>query len=111
VASLQTEPELNPKSPDFIPGLEEDIAEQYQSLDFDEATGTYRGTHSIKAIGDRLISVARKARQKGSLDAQTIVKKKSEGAVRTSPTVTEDTGADKIAPGDSIAAGISKMFR
>lgn len=110
VASLQREPELDPKSSDFIEGLEKDIAEQYHKLDFDENTGRYRGNYSLKEIGDRMIAVARKARAKGSLQAQTIVKNKSEGKVTTSPKVEDDVDEEKSNPADSIAAGISKLF-
>lgn len=111
-SALRSEPELNPKSPDYIEGLETDIAEMYHKLDFDERTGTYKGKFSIKEIGDRVIAAARKAKQKGSLDAQTVVKDKTEGQVRTGSKASRDGGTNESAdPADSIAKGISSMFK
>lgn len=110
VAALAKEPELDPTSPDFIKGLESDIALEYHRLDFDEKTGRYLGKQSMKDIGDRLIAVARRSRQKGSQDAQTIVKDKSRGKVTTSATANDKTGnGEKSDPASSIAEGISKM--
>jgi hypothetical protein len=110
VNGLRSQPELDPKSSDFIDGLESDIAQEYHRLDFDEKTQMYRGNHSIKEIGDRLISIARKARAKGSLQAQTIVKDKSEGKVVTTPKVSDEGDAEKADPASSIAQGINKLF-
>lgn len=111
VASLRSKPELDPKSSDFIEGLEDDIASMYHKLDFDEQTGTFKGNYSLREIGERMISAAQKARKNGSLKAQTIVKDKSEGKIVTSPKVKEETSTDNLSAGDSIAAGISKLFK
>jgi len=111
ITSLRQEKELNPKSPDYIEGLENDIASAYHKLDFDERTGEYRGKQSMADVGKQMISVARKARQKGSVDAQTVVKDKSAGKVVTSPKVKDEVNTDNLSAGDSIAAGISKTFR
>jgi hypothetical protein len=111
ISDLQKLPELTKGSPEFIEGLEEDIADEYHRLDFDEKTGAYRGQHSLAAIGKKFIEVAQKARKQGSIKAQTVVKDKSQGAVKTSPTTEEETDTSKLAPGDSIALGISKMFK
>lgn len=111
VLILRSEKELDPKSPEFIEGLESDIASLYHRLDFDESTGSYKGQYSIADIGKQIISAARKARAKGSLQAQTVVKKKTEGRVRTSQVVSDDQGDETLAPGDSIAKGVAKMFR
>ena len=111
VSTLRSEKELDPKSPEFIEGLESDIASLYHQLDFDQTTGTYKGQYSIAEIGKQIISAARKARAKGSLQAQTVVKKKTEGRVRTSQVVSDDQGDETLAPGDSIAKGVAKMFR
>lgn len=109
--SLQQEPELNPKDPDFVEGLEEDIVAEFNRLDFDEKTGRYRGEHSLKEVGDRIISVARKATKKGSAKAQTIVKTKTPGKIKTSPKAGgEGKGSENMDPSSSIAAGISKLF-
>lgn len=110
ITSLRSEPELNPRSPDFIEGLEEEIASMYHQLDFDESIGGYRGKQSLADIGKRIISTARKARQKGSIQAQTIVKDKSEGRVRTSQKSTNSVNTDNLPAADSIAAGIAKTF-
>lgn len=109
ITTLQSEPELDSKNPDFIEGFETDIADMYHKLDFDEKTGRYKGDYSIADIGNRMISAARKARKVGSEKAQTVVKDKSAGKVVISPKVTEETNADKLDAGDSIALGISKL--
>jgi len=109
VNTLKGMPELDPKSPDFIDGLENDIAEMYHKLDFDEQTGTYKGQYSIADIGNRMITAAKRARQAGSLKAQTVVKDKSQGKVVTSPKAVDDKDTSNMSPENSIAQGISKM--
>lgn len=110
VNTLRNIPELNPSNPAYIEGLEDEIAGMYHQLDFDEQTGMFRGAFSLKEIGDKMISAARKARAKGSLQAQTIVKDKIQGQVRTTSKANDTVDTDKMKPGDSIAAGIAKMF-
>lgn len=110
ITGLQTEKELDPKSPDFIEGLENEIVSLYHKLDFDQTTGTYRGQYSIADIGKTIVEIARKARAKGSLQAQTVIKNKSEGRVRTGTKV-EEVDDNKLSPGDSIAKGVARMFR
>lgn len=110
VSSLRQEPELNPKSPDFIEGLEERIADRYKKLDFEENTGTFRGGISLSEVGKDLIDVARLGKKKGSLQTQTVVKNKSEGEIRTSTGVKDEVSGDKLSAGDSISLGIAKKF-
>lgn len=110
VIGLQGIKELDPKSPEFIDGLEEEIVSLYHRLDFDENTGTYRGQYSIAEIGKSIVEAAKKARQAGSQKAQTIIKRKAEGRVTTSSKVEEETDDEKLSPEDSIAKGISQMF-
>lgn len=111
VASLRALPELNPKSPDFIEGLEGQISDLYHRLDFDETTGTYRGQFSIKELGNQLINTARAARKAGIQRGQTIVKDKTGGRVRTSPNAGKVVDTSEMSPGASIASGIAKMFK
>lgn len=108
--ALQREPELDPKNPEFIDGLEQEIANMYHKLDFDERTQTYRGQYSLADIGKSMIATARKARKNGSQRAQTVVKNKSEGAVRTGTKVKESAGEEDSNPASSIAAGVAKLF-
>lgn len=110
IGGLQTLPELTKGNPEYIEGLEEDIVNEYHRLDFDEAAGTYKGEHSLAEIGKKFIEVAKKARKAGSLNAQTVVKDKSQGKVVTSPTTTEEVDTKDLTPGDAIALGISKKF-
>lgn len=110
VIGLQGIKELDPKSPEFIDGLEEEIVSLYHRLDFDENTGTYRGQYSIAEIGKSIVEAAKKARQAGSQKAQTIIKRKAEGRVTTSSKVEEETDDEKLSPEDSIAKGISQIF-
>lgn len=111
VKSLSLEPELNPTSPEFIPGLEDQIGAMYHKFDFDEASGMYRGKYSLREIGQSIIETARNAKKAGSQRAQTIIKDKTSGKIRTG-TQGNDKGAnrDDLAPADSIAKGIAKMF-
>lgn len=111
VDSLQKQPELDPKSPEFIPGLEQKIVDRFNQLDFDEKTNGYRGQYSIEEVGQELIDAARMGRKSGSTKAQTIVKNKTQGAVKTSPSVENEEDVEKLSPADSIALGVSRMFK
>jgi hypothetical protein len=111
VRFLRSVPELNPKSPDFIEGLEGKISRQYRKLDFDEKTGQFKGQYSIKEIAEDILDVARDARKSGSKRAQTIVKDKTGGIVKTSPAVDDKADRDTLPPAQSIAAGVAKMFK
>lgn len=111
VGSLRNEKELDPNSPEFIPGLEEKIAERYNQLDFDERTGNYRGQYSIEEIGREFIDAVRMGKKAGSTKAQTIVKTKSPGQIKTSTKVEDEVDEDKLSPADSIALGVSRMFK
>lgn len=112
VKALSAEPELNPNSPEFIPGLEDEIGALYHKLDFDEASGMYRGNYSMREIGESIIKTARTAKKAGSQRAQTIVKDKTGGRIRTG-TQGNNQGAnrDELPPAQSIAQGISRMFK
>lgn len=110
VAELAKQPELDPKSPDYIPGLEEKIADRYKTLDFDEKSQTFRGNHSIGEVAHDFLDVVRMGKTRGSEQTQTVVKNKSEGAVRTSTKVKDVKGDDELKPGDSIAKGVSRLF-
>lgn len=109
VSILRNVPELNSKSPEFIDGLETKIAQKYLQLDFDEQTGRFRGQTTLKQVADDFIEAIRLGRKSGSQTAQTIVKDKTEGRVRTSPSVDETQDTSKMKPGDSIAAGIKRL--
>lgn len=112
VRYVKSLPELNPKSPEFIPGLEGQISRRYRKLDFDEETGHFKGQYSLKEIAEDFLEVAREAKKSGSQRAQTIVKDKTSGKVRTSPAVdgrADDKG--ELSPSQSIAQGIAKMFK
>lgn len=110
VVGLQGIKELDPKSPEFIDGLESEIVSLYHRLDFDENTGTYRGQYSIADIGKSIVEAARKARQIGSQKAQTNIRRKAEGRVTTSTKVEDEVDDSKLSPADSIAKGISQVF-
>lgn len=109
VTSLRSVPELNPKSSDYIPELEEKIGEEYVRLDFDPQTRQFRGNWTLKQIADKYIDAINLGKKAGSQRTQTVVKDKTEGRVRSSTVVKEELDTDKMNPGDSIAAGISKL--
>lgn len=111
VTFLKSVPELNPKSPDFVPGLEGRISRQYRKLDFDEKTREFRGQYSLREIAEDMLDVVRDAKKAGSSRAQTIVRDKTGGRVRTSPAVDTEEDSDKLPPSESIAQGIRKMFK
>lgn len=110
IDSLRTEKEFDPKSPEFIEGLEEAISDEYFKRDYDQKTGKFKGEHSLAEIGKGFLQVARKARAKGSLNAQTIVKDKSKGKVVTSTETSTDVDTDSMSAENSIAEGVRKMF-
>lgn len=111
IATLQAEKELDPKSSDFVEGLEDRISNAYHKLDYDETTGGYRGNYRLADIGRDMIEAVRMGRKAGSQKTQTIVKNKTQGKVVTSPKVETEVTTDDMKPEDSIAAGISKTFR
>lgn len=110
--ALSAEPELTPGNPEFIPGLEDRIGAFYHKLDFDEASGMYRGNYSMREIGQEMIENARAAKKAGSQRAQTIVRDKTGGKIRTGGTDGKQTvSRDELPPAQSIAQGIAKMFK
>lgn len=111
VKALSSNPELNPNSPEFIPGLEDEIGAFYHKLDFDEASGMYRGNYSLREIGESMIKTARAAKKAGSQRAQTIVKDKTGGKIRTGQGSQDVPSRDELTPAQSIAQGIAKMFK
>lgn len=111
VKALSAEPELNPQSPEFIPGLEDEIGALYHKLDFDEASGMYRGNYSLREIGESIIKTARTAKKAGSQRAQTIVRDKTGGRIRTGNQGNNVASRDELPPAQSIAQGIAKMFK
>jgi hypothetical protein len=112
VKTLSSEPELTPGNPEFIPGLEDEIGALYHRLDFDEASGMYRGNYSMREIGESIIKTARTAKKAGSQRAQTIVKDKTGGRIRTGTQgANRGVSRDELPPAQSIAQGISKMFK
>lgn len=111
VTNLRSLPELDPKSSDFVEGLEEEIGNLYHRLDFDERAGMYRGNYSLQEIGESVIGAARKARKVGSQNAQTIVKDRNGGRVRTTQGGANQDNSNNVSPEKSIAAGIAKMFK
>jgi len=110
VVSLRSLPELNPKNPDFVPGLEDRIGAYYHRLDFDEASGMYRGNYSLKEVAQEFLETARLSGQASSKRAQTIVKDKTGGTIRTTPAKTGSADTSQMSAGQSIAQGIAKMF-
>jgi hypothetical protein len=110
IGDLQKLPELTEGNPDFIKGLEERITKAYHQLDFDVSTGTYKGEHDLLKIAQDYIDIAKESRAQGSQKAQTIVKDKSRGAVKTSEAEEGEPDTAKLTAGDSIALGISKKF-
>jgi len=104
-------PELNPKSPEYNPELEGDIAALYHELDFDPQTGGYKGQYSLAKVTERVMSAASKASAKASQKAQTTIQDKARGK-----TVTSDKGSDgsvdesKQSPEATIASRISKFM-
>ncbi len=111
VSSLSKEPELDPKSPDFIPGLDEEIASRFNQLDYDPVSKVFKGQHSIENVGQEILKAVRLGRKSGSLKAQTIVKDKSQGKIKDNVKANDVVDTDKMKPGESIAQGIAKMMK
>lgn len=109
VVSLKSVPELKRGDPDFVEGLEAKIVERYYQQDFDEQTGKFRGNTSLKRVADDIIEAIKLGRQAGAQKAQTIVKDKTEGRVRTSAPAKTEQSTDNMSAGGSIAAGIKRL--
>lgn len=101
-------PELNPKSDAYNPELEKEIKDHYDELDFDEATQSYRGNHSLASITDRFMRTAGFFKNAGSKQAQTIVKQKILGKGVTNKAGTK-VEAESTDPATAIGQRISKM--
>lgn len=108
VKELRKIPELIVGNPEYIEGLENKISDEYTRLD-GNGKGFYKGEHSLKEVADRFLEVVRSARKVGSQSAQTIVKDKTRGAVKTNTETDNEVDTSALSPGDAIAAGISKM--
>ena len=109
--ALKGEKELDPKSPEYIEGLEGDIVLAYQQFNTDPQTGQFVPRVTLSQVGKQVIEAARKARAKGSMQAQTVVKDKSEGRVRTGNQVQTEPDTDSMSASDSIAARIRRMAK
>jgi hypothetical protein len=103
-------PELNPKSSSYDPELEKAVAGMFHEIDFDESAGFYRGRYSLLSVADKMMSAAKKARSKGSEDAQTQVRQKVAGKVVTSNKVSSREESSSDDPSTEIARRISKAM-
>lgn len=111
VDNLRKAKELDPNSPEFVEGLEDQIVQQFEKLDLDPTTGRYRGNYSIEDVGSSIINAVRMGKKAGAQKTQTIVKNKTQGKVVTSPKVDDDGDTDNMDPGTSIAQGIARMMK
>jgi hypothetical protein len=103
-------PELNPKSSSYDPELEKAVASLYHEIDFDQQAGFYRGGHSILSVADKIMTAAKKAKARGSEEAQTSVRQKVAGKVVTSKKATGKSESQSEDPGTEIARRISKAL-
>lgn len=103
-------PQLNPKSPEYDPELEKEVGSFYHELDFDPATGGYRGQYSLAKIAERFMKVRGVGAKKGSQQAQTIVKTRQAGRVVTSSKGGGKDTPTASNPGTSIAQKIAKTL-
>lgn len=103
-------PELDPKSPEYDPELEKEIADFYEELDLDPATGGYKGQFSLAKIADRVMRASGRAMKKGSQQAQTNVRVKQAGKVVTSSKSPSKEGKESNDPGTVIAQRIAKAM-
>lgn len=99
---------LNPKSPDFDPTLEKEIADQYEEIDKDPRTGRYLGKVSIAAIAERAIRIRKLGEATGSKQAQTTVFDKRQGAVKTSGAGTISSDESKMSAAQIIASRMAR---
>lgn len=102
---------LNPKSPDFDPTLEKEIADQYEELDKDSVSGKYFGKVSIASIAERAIRIRKLGEATGSKNAQTTVLDKRAGAPRTSGGGSISSDESKMSASQLIASRMAKARR
>lgn len=110
VAAREKYPELDPKNASYDPELEKEIGELYHELDFDEATGAYRGSTSIAKLADRIMRAAGRAKKLGSDEAQTVIKERSAGRIVTSGKAVQKESQDSGDPASTIAARINRVM-
>lgn len=104
-------PELDPKSSDFNPELEKEIGELFNELDFDGQSMTYRGSHSLLNIAERMMRSAVALKKAGSSEAQKIVKEKRMGRVSSTGKSKAEATEENLSPGQVIAQRIARMSR
>lgn len=101
--------ELDPKSPDYDKALETEIGELFSELDYDQQSGSYRGSVSLAKVTDRVMRAAGKAKKQGSKQAQTDVRVKKAGKVVTSSKGKASKSESKD-PSTAIAEKIQKAL-
>lgn len=107
IATVQEKyPELNPKSPEYDSELEREVGSLYQDLDFDQETGSFRGNVSVLTLADRIMSAAKRARKRGSKEAQTDVKVKQSGKVTSGTGKSKDTSSEGLTIAQKIAKAV-----
>lgn len=99
---------LNPKSPDFDPILEKEIADQYEEIDKDPRTGRYLGKVSVAAIAERAIRIRKLGEATGSKTAQTTVLDKRQGAIKTGGAGTTSSDESKMSAAQVIASRMAR---
>lgn len=102
-------PELDPKSQDYDKALETEIGELFSELDYDQQSGSYRGSVSLAKVTDRVMRAAGKAKKQGSKQAQTDVRVKKAGKVVTSSKGKASKSQSKD-PSTAIAEKIQKAL-
>lgn len=107
-------PQLNPKSPEYDPALEEEIGSFYLELDGvdpnDPSKGVY-GKYSLAKITDRFMKVRGVGAKEGSNRAQTnVITRQAGRVVTTSKAKASDTPSSPDA-GTSIAQKIAKTLK
>lgn len=108
-------PELREKNSDgtpnplFNPVFDQKLGDLIERFDFDPKTKSFRGQVDIVKLADDLADIIKVGRNKGSVEAQTIIKdrrvgKVSQGASGSSPDVDES----KLSPSQIIAGRIKR---
>lgn len=104
-------PELNPKSPNFNPELEERVGRLYQTVDFDQRTGSWRGSYSLADIAEEVMGAARIAMKQGSEQAQKTTVTKQQGRIVTSTKQASQDQSESGDPGTAIAQKVAKALK
>lgn len=102
-------PELDPRSESYNKDLDETIGRLFLAADVDPNTRKLAGRVRLSTFVDQVMSVRKNGQETGSRDAQTVVKDKRRGQVRTGSQGDGTPDESNMTPSQIIASRMKRM--